>query len=56
VHQIYSEMQTGRKHQMQTMDSVLLEFYQRGDISYDIAVSNARDMNFIRKKVGGATG
>jgi twitching motility protein PilT len=55
VHQIYSEMQTGRKHQMQTMDSALLELYQRGDITYDTAVSNARDPNFIRKKAGGAT-
>ena len=42
VHQLYSEMQTGRKMQMQTMDNVLLELYQRGEITYDVALSNAR--------------
>jgi len=29
-HLLYSEMQMGRKHQMQTMDQDLLEIYQRG--------------------------
>ncbi len=40
---LYSEMQTGRKHKMQTMDLVLLEYYQKGDISYDVALTNARE-------------
>jgi twitching motility protein PilT len=52
VHQLYSEMQMGRKHKMQTMDMVLLELYQRGEISYDMAVSNARESDFIRVKTG----
>ena len=52
VHQIYSEMQTGRKHQMQTMDAALLELYQRGDISYDTALSNAREPSHIQHKAG----
>ena len=40
----------GRKHQMQTMDAILLEFYQRGDISFDVAMSNARDPETIRQR------
>jgi twitching motility protein PilT len=50
VHQIYNEMQTGRKHRMQTMDNALLELYQRGEISYDTALSNAREPAHIRHK------
>jgi twitching motility protein PilT len=51
-HQLYNEMQTGRKHQMQTMDAVLLELYQRGEITYDVALTNSRDPNFIRQRSG----
>jgi hypothetical protein len=40
----------GRKFQMQSMDSVLVEFYQRGDISFDVAMSNARDPVTIRQR------
>ncbi len=52
VHMLYSDMQTGRKHKMQTMDQELLELYQRGDITYDVAISNAREADFIRHKTG----
>jgi twitching motility protein PilT len=52
-HLLFSEMQMGRKHQMQTLDGSLLEFYQRGDISYDVAVSNARDPEMIRQRSAG---
>jgi twitching motility protein PilT len=52
VHLIYSDIQMGRKHKMQTMDQVLLELYQRGEITYDCAVSNAREPEFIRHKLG----
>ncbi len=38
VHQLYNEMQVGRRHNMQTMDQVLLELYQRGEITYDAAI------------------
>ena len=51
VHLIYSEMQMGRKHKMQTMDQSLMDLYQRGEITYDIALSHARDANFIRSKI-----
>ena len=52
VHLLYSEMQTGRKHQMQTMDQTILELYQRGEITYDVAVSNAREPDTIRHRMG----
>jgi twitching motility protein PilT len=52
-HLLFSEMQMGRKHQMQTLDSVLLEFYQRGDITYDVALSNAREPETIRQRASG---
>lgn len=45
---IYSVIQTGRKLHMQTMDNALTELYQRGEISYDIAVSNAKEPTYIR--------
>jgi Tfp pilus assembly ATPase PilU len=48
----YSEMQTGRKHQMQTMDNALVELYQRGEISYDMALSHAHEPDAIRRRTG----
>ena len=42
MHKIYSEIQGGQKYQMSTMDHCLLDLYQKGDISYDVAVSMAR--------------
>jgi twitching motility protein PilT len=51
-HVLYSEMQTGRKLQMQTMDSSLLELYQKGDITYDVALSHAREPDFLRHRTG----
>ncbi len=50
-HLIYSEMQTGRKHKMQTMDQTLLGFYQQGAITYDIALTHSFDQDFIRHRV-----
>jgi twitching motility protein PilT len=52
LHMLYSEMQTGRKFKMQTMDQVLLEFYQQGDISYDVAITNAHEPSLIRHHTG----
>ena len=52
-HVLYSEMQTGRKFQMQTMDAALLELYQKGEITYDIT-SHAREPGFIRHRTGEA--
>jgi twitching motility protein PilT len=53
AHLLFSEMQTGRKFNMQTMDHSLLTLYQRGDITYDVAVSNAREPNTIRTRAAG---
>jgi twitching motility protein PilT len=52
-HHIFSEMQTGKKQKMQTMDSVLLQLYQKGEITYDTAVSNAREPETIRTRGAG---
>lgn len=49
-HQLYSEMQSGRKHGMMTIDHSLLELYQRGEITYDTAVSMARSPDSIRRR------
>lgn len=50
LHQLYSEMQAGRKHGMITVDQALLDLYQRGEITYDTAVSAARMPEIIRKR------
>jgi twitching motility protein PilT len=49
-HRLYSEMQAGGKFDMTTMDRSLLQLYQRGDISYDTAVSLARYPEQISKR------
>ncbi len=51
-HLCYNEMQTGKKYQMQTMDNALLELYQRGDITYDAALTRCRDPNHLRRRTG----
>lgn len=53
VHLLYNEMQTGRKFQMQTMDNSLSDLYQKGEITYDVALSNAREPDYIRHKAAG---
>jgi twitching motility protein PilT len=55
-HLINSEIQMGRKHQMQAMDQSLLELYQRADITYDVCMSNARDPDFIKSRTSGRLG
>jgi twitching motility protein PilT len=54
AHVLFSEMQTGRKYNMQTMDQCLLNLYQRGDITYDVAVSHAREPAAIRHRAAGS--
>jgi twitching motility protein PilT len=50
THLIFSEIQTGKKWQMATMDSALLDLYQRGEITYDTAISSARQPDLIRER------
>jgi len=51
VHQLRNEIMTGRKYKMQLMDNVLLDLYQKGEITYDTAVSNCLDSEFIRQRI-----
>ncbi|MGP0067803.1 MAG: type IV pilus twitching motility protein PilT [Isosphaeraceae bacterium] len=55
-HLLFNDMQMGRKHQMQTLDASLLELYQRGEIGYDVAISNAREPESIRQRSTGTRG
>jgi len=50
IHKLYTEIQAGRKHGMITMDHALLELYQRGEITYDTALTAARDPETIKKR------
>lgn len=50
AHQLISEMQSGRKHGMITMDQALIELYQAGDITYETAVSHSRHPDNVRKR------
>ena len=50
MHKIYSDIQAGRKHGMVTMDHSLLELYQKGEITYDTAVTMARDPGAIKER------
>ena len=49
-HLMTNEIQMGRKFQMQSMDMALLDLYQRGEITYDMAMSCARDPNQFKHK------
>jgi twitching motility protein PilT len=52
-HMIFSEMQTGKKLKMQTMDNDLITLYQKGEITYDTALTNAKDPNLMKHKGAG---
>lgn len=50
IHKLYTELQAGRKYGMITMDHALLDLYQRGEITYDTAVTMARDPQTIKSR------
>jgi twitching motility protein PilT len=50
IHKLYSELQAGRKHGMVTMDHALLSLYQAGEITYDTALTTARDPMTLRER------
>lgn len=52
VHQIYSLMQAGKKHGMQTMNDSLQTLYLKGEISLSDAVKRSADPNELLKAVG----
>lgn len=49
-HMLFSEIQTGRKWGMQTMDSSLQELYQAGEISYDAASVASKDASKLHRR------
>jgi twitching motility protein PilT len=51
AHLIYNEIQTGRKLQMQLMDTALADLYQKGEITYDAAMSAAKDSESIKHRL-----
>ncbi len=53
--QIVSEIQTGQKHGMRTLDSHLIELYSRGVISYDSAVEMSYDPNHVMQQISKVT-
>jgi twitching motility protein PilT len=50
AHKLYTELQAGRKFGMVTMDRALLELYQKGEITYDTALSMAREPETIKER------
>jgi len=51
IHQINTNIQTGGKHSMQTMDSSLIDLYSRGLIRKEIALNRAIDHEEIKKYI-----
>jgi len=49
VHQIQTAIKTGSKYQMQTMDDSLLSLYNRGIISKDKLISQAVNVDEVKK-------
>lgn len=52
AHQIYSTMQAGAKHGMQTMDQSLADLVKAGRIEYDAAIEKCADEQNLRTLIG----
>jgi twitching motility protein PilT len=52
THQIYSALQAGGKHGMQTMDAHLAELVRRGRVSYDAALHKAHSVDDFARLCG----
>jgi len=52
VHQIYSAMQAGGQHRMQTMDASLAALYKAGQISYETALARSHNTDDFRRLAG----
>ncbi len=55
-HQIYSAMQTGSKHGMQTLDAALVELVRQGSISREEAEKRSSNPEELQRPIGGAGG
>ena len=49
-HRLTTVMETGQQRGMQTMDACLLDLYERGRISCDVATAHASDPSYIQQK------
>jgi twitching motility protein PilT len=49
-HRLATVIETGHQYGMQTMDSCLMDLYQRGEISYEVALAHAHDPSAVRKR------
>jgi twitching motility protein PilT len=56
THQIYSVLQTGGQHGMQTMDAALVELVRAGKITRQLAESRAHSPEELRRLLGGVAG
>ncbi|MGD2046821.1 MAG: type IV pilus twitching motility protein PilT [Gemmatimonadota bacterium] len=52
IHQIYSLMQAGKKHGMQTMNDALQLLYMKGEITLEEALKRSGDPNELLRAVG----
>jgi twitching motility protein PilT len=52
IHQIYSLMQAGKKHGMQTMNDALASLYMRGEVTLEEALKRSSDPTELLRSVG----
>ena len=52
IHQIYSLMQAGKKHGMQTMNDSLASLYMRGEVTLEEALKRSSDPTELLRAVG----
>ena len=52
IHQIYSLMQAGKKHGMQTMNDALQMLYIKGEVTLEEALKHSSDPNELLRAVG----
>jgi twitching motility protein PilT len=50
-HMLVNVLQTGRRQGLYTMDDCVLELYQQGEITYEAAITNARDPLAMKAKM-----
>jgi twitching motility protein PilT len=53
THQIYSALQTGATHGMQTMDTALVELVNRQKITRELAEARSSSPEELRRLIGG---
>jgi twitching motility protein PilT len=52
IHQIYSLMQAGKKHGMQTMNDALQMLFMKGEVTLDEALKRSSDRNELLRAIG----